>query len=647
MANNDFSKHYSDFRANRPEDKSPKMIWKKVWKWVKIVLVIVFMTIGLVGCIQSTAVKSSPKVGSGQELYTKKEKISPNIVSLRYNEISKSFVLANQGKTVVANTYLSLKEPEIIKKLQAQDKNYGKYNGRSFALQLQKELSQKVNNDKNDEKNWGNINGDNGKVVADKNFVYSRGDNYAYLNLGDANGNGATTNYKPLTVFSEILIPDSIKFKNNAQKKHDYTALLNVGYEKILGRISASKTPYEAMLRDLLQILIEETLLIWNKELRFGNKAFHEIIGASANSSAQELIEKWNAYLKSFLTKVGTPINEKDGQLFLTITTIFTTTIKQYLLITNYEKTGYKITENGGERSVYFFSSITPGGNYDRNSWIGKVFSENELVPQKPITTYKEFWQQGPFYGMFVFPIHRFMTAIMSGLGATGWAVILALIVTVIIVRLITFAISFKSLFSQAKMDEFNQKKAKIEAKYAAYKGDKQMMQRKQMEIQELYKKEKISPWGQMVSLFITLPILIVVFRIISTSPEIKQATWYGIQLSATSMTRVFSNKEYIYLPIIIFSLGMQALAQYMPKILKYKRKKSLRADAYQQEAMKKERRKFNIISLVFIGFGVLFSAGLQIYWIFGAIWTILQHVFVHYFQKTKFFKTKVEPKLA
>jgi hypothetical protein len=43
-------------------------------------------------------------------------------------------------------------------------------------------------------------------------------------------------------------------------------------------------------------------------------------------------------------------------------------------------------------------------------------------------------------------------------------------------------------------MEEFNQKKAKIESKYAAYKGDRQMMQRKQAEISELYKKEKISP---------------------------------------------------------------------------------------------------------------------------------------------------------
>ncbi|WP_429980846.1 YidC/Oxa1 family membrane protein insertase, partial [Mycoplasmopsis bovis] len=111
-----------------------------------------------------------------------------------------------------------------------------------------------------------------------------------------------------------------------------------------------------------------------------------------------------------------------------------------------------------------------------------------------PITTYKEHWEQGPFYGFFVYPVAQFMNSIIRALGNTGWSVVLALVVTVIIVRLITFFLTLKTVFSSNKMEELNQKKAKIEAKYEAYKGDKQMNQRKQMEISELYKKEKISP---------------------------------------------------------------------------------------------------------------------------------------------------------
>ncbi|GAA8718171.1 hypothetical protein oki361_26260 [Helicobacter pylori] len=75
-------------------------------------------------------------------------------------------------------------------------------------------------------------------------------------------------------------------------------------------------------------------------------------------------------------------------------------------------------------------------------------------------------------------------------------------------------------------MEELNQKKAKIEAKYAdVAKNDKVAQQKKQMEISQLYKDEKMSPFGSIVSMFITLPILIVVFRIITASPEIKHTS--------------------------------------------------------------------------------------------------------------------------
>lgn len=233
----------------------------------------------------------------------------------------------------------------------------------------------------------------------------------------------------------------------------------------------------------------------------------------------------------------------------------------------------------------------------------------------------------------------------MVGLGSTGWSVILALVVTVIFVRLIAFFISLKSTFGQSKLEEINRKKAKIEAKYAEYKGDKAMQQKKQMEISQLYKESKISPFSSMVSLLITMPILFVVYRIISSAPEIKQASWYGIQLSTSSISRVIA-KDFIYLPLIIFSVAVQALATYMPKILNWKKKKSERVDAYEKEAMKKSNRTNNIVQLIFIFIGVIFSAGLQIYWIISGIWTIFQTIFVHYFTKTRFFKEKVEPKL-
>ncbi|AXE61082.1 membrane protein insertase YidC [[Mycoplasma] phocae] len=676
MADKDFSKHYRDFRNNGPQEKAPKQVWTKVFKWFKIVIIIIFITVGLVGCVQSLAVKSSSKVGSGQELYVSKDKISPNIITFRYNETTNSFFLPNKinERNIIANNYLSLKDPKALNEIRAQDRRtgdpngFGIYGGNSFALQLQTLRKLKENDSYTSnlsrEENWANINGDTSNISQDSDFVYRRNNKYSYINLGDANGLGATTKYSPVTDFSEIVIPTEIQFaqvqNSDGSSRIDNKSLSKFTYGKLLSTIEGGSSVQDILLRDLLQVLFEETLYIWNKKnldhnvslvdpnnnaQRITKKvSIREILGTSETSSKTEIINQWNQYIKSFKNKAAktNALTEEEGQNLLWISTSSIIPFRQYLELARYSSSGYKVD---GE-TVFTKNNITELGNYDDKRWISQLYNGSSVVPQKAISTYKEYWQQGPFYGIFVYPVNAFMNVIISSLGATGWSVILALIIIVIIVRFLTFVISFKTLFSQAKMEEFNQKKAKIEAKYAEYKNDKKMNQRKQLEISELYKKEKISPWGQMATMFITLPILIVVFRIISTSPEIKQATIYGIQLSATSISRVFSNREFSYLPIIIVSLAVQALAQYMPKILNIKKKKSLRADAYQREAMKKEKRKFNIISLIFIGIGVLFSAGLQIYWIFGGIWTILQHIFVHYFQRTKLFKTKIEPKL-
>ncbi|ACF07597.1 Oxa1Ec [Metamycoplasma arthritidis] len=640
------SKHYDSFKVKNNlnnNDRHSRQIFLKVWKWVKIILIIIFVSIGLVGCVQSFTGRSGIKVGSGQELYTTSKRISPNIETLRYNPITNSFTRVNSDvNNVTANTYLGLKDPSVVEKLRKQDEEtgatYGSYGSKTLGLQLQK-------NTKNANGEYENITQGN-----DGGYLYSKDDRYAYYNLGNGKENTATKVYKPLTKFEQVLMPAPVfHTKKQANGKVDvlYNRLKAYDDAKVLNYLPAGADPREVYLRDIFQILTNETLKYWEEHQNDPKlKWYKEFKDLIASENGTTFLEKATAYFNKLKTKVSANENEdkglttSEGNIVANFARSYRAAIGSYLQLTKHIL-GSRV-ENGTQ--IYSITHINNLGNYSKDSLLSSLFDANSSTPQKALATAKDYWGLGPFYGLFVQPVNLFMNAIITGLGTTGWSVILALVVTVIIVRLIAFAVSFKATFSQSRMEEFNQKKAKIEAKYAEYKSDKQMQQRKQLEIAELYKKEKISPWSGLISSFITLPILIVVFRIISASPEIKQATWYSIQLSTSSIRRVIAG-DLIYLPIIIFSVGIQALAQYMPKILNRK-KKSLRANAYQQAALKKENKKFNIISLIFIGIGVIFSAGLQIYWIIGGIWTILQHIFVHYFQKTKYFKEKVEPKL-
>jgi len=60
-------------------------------------------------------------------------------------------------------------------------------------------------------------------------------------------------------------------------------------------------------------------------------------------------------------------------------------------------------------------------------------------------------------------------------------------------------------------MQELQGKKAVIDAKYAAYKGNKQMEMRKNQEVQELYKKEGVSMFGSIGSIFLTMPFFLAI----------------------------------------------------------------------------------------------------------------------------------------
>ena len=100
---------------------------------------------------------------------------------------------------------------------------------------------------------------------------------------------------------------------------------------------------------------------------------------------------------------------------------------------------------------------------------------------------------------------------------------------------------TFKSLLQQTKMQELQAKKAIIDQKYEAYKGNKQMENRKRQEVQDLYAKEGISPFGSLGTLLITMPIFIAVWRVIAGTPHIKAGVWAGLILSKTSYKEVFS----------------------------------------------------------------------------------------------------------
>ena len=249
-----------------------------------------------------------------------------------------------------------------------------------------------------------------------------------------------------------------------------------------------------------------------------------------------------------------------------------------------------------------------------------------------PIGTWAQAWTRGvgPFYGLFVYPISQLAIAITDAFPLMdGWESFFAMVLIVFTLRILAFGISFKSTLQQTKQQEIAAKKATIDAKYASYGDNKQMKQRKQQEIQALYKKEGISPLGALGSAFVTMPIFLSLWRVIGGTQHLKSTIWLGVSFSATSWKELFAG-QWAYLPLMIFAAFFAAIQQIYPRLLTKRRNKD-RINVHQKAAMKKNNKTQNIIMVVFVIMSLIFSAGLQVYWIIGGIWSIIQTTISHY----------------
>ena len=276
------------------------------------------------------------------------------------------------------------------------------------------------------------------------------------------------------------------------------------------------------------------------------------------------------------------------------------------------------------------------------NSQIYNFLNNGSLVGQKPIVTWGDAWGLGPFYGFIVYPMSFLVNSLVGSLPPSlgGGVALLSIVISVILARMLTLLLTYKSVFAQTKQQALAPKKAKIDAKYAAYKGNKQMEQKKRQETSELYKKNNINMLTPLLSTLVSMPIFLAMWRIIQGIPFIKSTSLWGINFSQTSWRELFAG-EWQYLILIILAVVVQAGSQLLPRYLNKKRMKE-RSNISEKAAMKKANRTQNIIMAMFILMAVIFEAGVQIYWIVGGIWTMLQTLLIHHVQKTKFFKEKL-----
>jgi YidC/Oxa1 family membrane protein insertase len=106
--------------------------------------------------------------------------------------------------------------------------------------------------------------------------------------------------------------------------------------------------------------------------------------------------------------------------------------------------------------------------------------------------------------------------------------VLLAIFVLLLIIRSFSIAVSLRSTLQNEKMSELQGKIAEINAKYKGL-TDAYSKQKKSQETMQLYKKNNVKPFAAFEQALITLPIFMIIYRVVTICRPMKATTLFNL----------------------------------------------------------------------------------------------------------------------
>jgi len=203
----------------------------------------------------------------------------------------------------------------------------------------------------------------------------------------------------------------------------------------------------------------------------------------------------------------------------------------------------------------------------------------------------------------------------------------LAIIVITIILKLVLYPLSKKSLVSQRALQQIQPKMAELKEKY---KGQKDVLAREMM---ALYQKEKVSPLSSCLPVLVQLPFLIALYQVFRNSikPESMYMLYSFIPNPGELSNSLFGfwnlgTTGWANWPIALLT----GAAQYWQAKMLVTKKPTITAPASRDESITAtvNKQMLYIMPIMTIFFGIQLPGGLVLYWLANTLLTILQQYF-------------------
>lgn len=231
-------------------------------------------------------------------------------------------------------------------------------------------------------------------------------------------------------------------------------------------------------------------------------------------------------------------------------------------------------------------------------------------------TTMAEVKDEGFLTALLVFPLAQAINKLTPSVGVAG-----AITITTLVLNILILAFTFKSNVSMQRMQTLQPELEKIQRKYEG-RTDQASQQKQYQEMQSLYAKYDVHPFGSLLVTFIQLPILIAMYSAVRKSEAVANGTFMGVSLSTTPMEAIKS-AEIVLIVIYVLMIGLQFLSISIPRMLaEAKAKKEAEIHHKHYEKSKQQNVMMTYGMLVFIAFIMLnWPTALSLYYcIYSAI---------------------------
>ena len=242
-------------------------------------------------------------------------------------------------------------------------------------------------------------------------------------------------------------------------------------------------------------------------------------------------------------------------------------------------------------------------------------------------TTWKQAFDVGLLYGLFVYPMGWLINVFVSLFGGSGWGQVGAILLTTFIIKIIILLCTFKSQTSTQKMQDIQPEILKIQSKYGPTPSpeDKQRMS---MELMGVYQKYGVKPFAPFVSLLITFPVFIAMYRAVMYLGVLRTGNIGGVVLGDILSTYIIGENAFNFVAFIIFIImaASQIVSMKLPQIMNRSR---MSREAKQQQ--KQTNMMSNIMMIMILVMGFMMPVTMSIYWIASALVGVIQSVVMHH----------------